>query len=70
MGINPSAFTTQAIADNTEVTLELLPQRPTDSTVISPAKQPGRVFGYYNPGANVVELYVVNASGLGYVRVG
>lgn len=70
MAINPSAIASQSVKTNNAVVIEILPVRPEENTLISPPKAAGQLCGYYDSARNWVELYVVSASGIRYLRVG
>jgi len=50
--------------------LEFLGSRPNNSTLISPARPAGQMCGYYDATTQTVELYIVDASGIRFKRVG
>ena len=69
MPISSAHFSAVSVA-TVPVVLEFLPERPTNTTLISPSKPTGQLCGYYDAINQRVELYVVDASGLRYKRVG
>jgi hypothetical protein len=70
MSISPSHFGAVPVSQNQQVVIEMLAERPNDSTLISPAKTPMQLCGYYNAVGDYVELYIVAASGIRYLRIG
>ena len=69
MAVNRSFISTQDISQVTNVTIEIVATRPDMNTLISPPETPNRMVGYYNGTGDFVELYVVDASGLRWIRV-
>ena len=70
MAINPSAIGSQSVADqSTPFVIEMLTAQPNTSDLLSPARPPGQVCGYYNGAIDAVELYVVNSAGLRFFRI-
>jgi hypothetical protein len=69
MAISPAHFSTTPITQ-APVVLEFLGSRPNNSTLISPARPAGQMCGYYDATTQTVELYIVDASGIRFKRVG
>jgi len=71
MGIEPSAIASQSIASqDVPVVIELLTVQPIAGALLTTARPPGQLVGFYNGSTDVVELYVVANSGLRLLRVG
>lgn len=71
MPINSSALATKQLTDqDTPTVIELLTSPPILSQALSPTRPPGQLVGFYNGTLGVVELYVVNNQGDGFLRVG
>lgn len=70
MAINPSAIGATPVT-NGEVAfaIEMLAEQPSTSGVFTPARPAGQICGFYNGATDLVELYVVNNSGIRFVRV-
>ena len=69
MAVNRSFISTQDISQVTNATIEIVATRPDMNTLISPPETPNRMVGYYNGIGDFVELYVVDAIGLRWIRV-
>jgi hypothetical protein len=69
MAINRSFVSTQDISQVTNATVEIVATRPDMNNLIDPPETPNRMIGYYNGLGDFVELYVVDASGLRWIRV-
>ena len=69
MAINRSFVGTQDISTVTNATIEIVLDRPDTTTVLSVPEKPNRLVGYYNAALNGVELYVVDRSGLRWLRI-
>lgn len=68
MAINRSFISTEAA--NTALTaVEMVNFRPDTVTLNDPPETPYRIVGYYNLQFDAVELYVVDPSGLRWLRV-
>ncbi|ADF42383.1 hypothetical protein S-CBS2_gp027 [Synechococcus phage S-CBS2] len=70
MAISPSHFSAASVKDNKDVVIEMLASRPTVDGIFSPARTPGLLCGYYNATGDYVELYMVAASGIRFLRIG
>lgn len=53
----------------TNATIEIVLDRPDTSTVLTTPETPNRLVGYYDPILQGVELYVVDRSGLRWMRI-
>ena len=69
MAINRSFVSTQDISQITNATIEIVATRPDTNSLIDPPETPNRMIGYYNGLGDFVELYVVDATGLRWIRV-
>lgn len=69
MAINRSFIATQDISTVTNAVIEIVPVRPDTTTTLNPAGTPRRLVGYYSSESDSVELYVVDESGLRWIRV-
>lgn len=68
MAINRSFISTEAA--NTALTaVEMVSFRPDTETLNDPLETPYRIVGYYSLQFDAVELYVVDPSGLRWIRV-
>ena len=70
MAINPSNLAAQPINTNYDVTIQMLPQRPAAGAFNATADVPHKLVGYYDGFTDSVELYIVDASGHRYLRIG
>ena len=70
MAINGNLITSKAVEDNNAIVIEMLGTRPLVGSAFTPARKPGQLCGYYDATNQRVELYMVNASGIRFVRVG
>lgn len=69
MPINRVSFTTEAIADNTDITLEILQTRPEENVYLDTPVTPNKMFGYFNNLVGGVELYITDSTGRRYIKV-
>lgn len=69
MAINPSGIKSVEISQDANTCIQLLPTRPVEGAVFSPAKQPGLLVGFYNGVLDGVEIFVVDYTGTRYVRM-
>ena len=69
MAINPGFIAAQPVSQNNEVYIEFLAEEPPYDLILDTPKPPGLLLGYYNPIYNVVNLYIVGATGLRLSRV-
>lgn len=71
MSINHTFLGTKNISDPDVISvIEFLQFQPVEGTIYSPARTPGQLVGSYNGVTDLVELYVVNNAGTGFLRVG
>ena len=70
MAINKSFVSTNSTERYNATSIEILSSEPPANGVLTVAKEPGQVVGYYNGTTDVVTLYVVLGSGLKMARVG
>lgn len=70
MAINNSMIQSKSVKTNTETVIELLSEKPNPSTILTTARPPGQLLGYYVATGGYVELYIVEASGIRLRRVG
>jgi hypothetical protein len=68
MTINRSFISTEP-ASEALTRIEIVAQRPSTDVLNDPPETPLRIVGYYNQQLNAVELYVVDRSGLRWIRV-
>lgn len=70
MAIDPSSIgTTSAASRDVVGVIEMLTSQPTTGLVLSTAKPPGQLLGWYNGASGHIELYVVGSSGIRLLRV-
>jgi len=69
MAINRSFVGTQDISTVTNATIEIVDVRPDTNALLDPLETPNRLVGYYSSDIDGVELYVVDRSGLRWLRV-
>jgi len=69
MAINPSQLGAQAITSNYDVTIELLPTRPSAGAYNTTTDTPNKLVGYYDAVQDHVELYIVDNTGYRYLRI-
>lgn len=69
MPINRVSFTTQALTENTDITLEILQVRPVEGVYLSTPVTPNKMFGYFNNLVGGVELYISDSTGYRYMKV-
>ena len=69
MTINRAFVSSQDISTVTNATIEILDVRPDTSTVLTVPETPNRLVGYYDSTLQGVELYVVDRSGLRWIRI-
>ena len=70
MAINGNVITSLAVTENTALVIEMLSTRPELGGTFTPARPAGQLCGYYDASTDSVELYVVNASGIRFLRIG
>lgn len=69
MAISRSFVSTQDISTVTNTTIELVAVRPNLDVFNDPVETPNRMVGYHDSISDSVELYVVDRSGLRWLRV-
>lgn len=69
MAINRVQITSEAIAENTDITLELLQVRPDTSAYLDTPVKPNKMVGYFNNLSGGVELYITDPTGRRYIKV-
>lgn len=70
MAINRVSFSSESIKENYDITLELLTTRPVEGEYLTTAVTPNRMVGYYNNSLDKVELFITDATGYRYIKVG
>ncbi len=68
MTINPGYISSQPISEDVDVTISLISTRPDPTVLLDPPQSPGLIVGFYNGAIDVVELYIVNGAGTGYIK--
>lgn len=69
---NPSISTSDSASEAQAFRLEMLDGTQPDLSpraFISPPTTPNRLYGWYNGSSDMVELFMTNSAGNGYVRV-
>ena len=69
MTIQRSFVGTQAISQNTEITIELLQSPPNTAEYLNVPVSPHTLVGFYNDVLDAVELYVTDGTGRRYIKV-
>jgi hypothetical protein len=69
MAINRSFVSTQDVSTVTNTTIEIVAVRPSLDILNDPPETPNRMVGYHDSVSDSVELYVVDRSGLRWLRV-
>lgn len=69
MPINPSQIAATPLSQSPDFTIELVSVRPSLTDPLQVAKVPGQLVGFYNNSQGVVELYIVDTSGLRLAKV-
>jgi hypothetical protein len=70
MAINSASFGAVPIQQTGKVALTLVSARPDPSAQLDPARTPGELIAYYNPGTDKVELFTASAGGTFWMEVG
>ena len=68
MAINRVSFSAEALTSNTDITLELLPDRPDVNAYLATPVTPNRMVGFLSP-QGYVELFITDSEGRRYVKV-
>lgn len=69
MAIEGTYLASSSVTTNTTIVIEMLSSRPVLGAVFTPAKPVGQLCGYYDAMTGNVELYVVAASGIRFLKV-
>ena len=72
MPINRPSFSTIDTEDSvSSIRLKMLPGRPdmTPENLLDPPWPPGHIYAWYNGSTDMVELYMTNFNGTGFLRV-
>ena len=69
MAINPVSMTSESVMTNTDAIIEVVYAEPNLSILLDPPSTPGRILGFFNGSTGVVNLYMVDNSGLQLLRV-
>ena len=69
MAINPVSMTSQSLTTNTQAIIEVVYAEPNLNVLLDPPATPGRLLGFFNGVSGVVNLYMVDNSGLRLLRV-
>jgi hypothetical protein len=69
---NPSISTSDNASEAQAWRIEMTDTMPeiNPNYFISPPVTPNRVYGWYNGASDMVELFMTNSAGNGYVRIG
>lgn len=69
MAINPVSMTSESVMTNTDAIIEVVYAEPNLNILLDPPSIPGRILGFFNGSTGVVNLYMVDNSGLRLLRV-
>ena len=69
MAINPVSMTSESIKTNTDAIIEVVYAEPDLNILLDPPDTPGRILGFFNGASGVINLYIVDNSGLRLMRV-
>ena len=69
MAINPVSMTSESITTNTEAIIEIVYYEPDPNRLLEVPQTPGKLIGAFNGAQGVVNLYVIDNSGLRMLRV-
>ena len=69
MAINPVSITSESVTTNTGTIIEVVYSEPDLGILLDPPDIPGRVLGFFNGSTGVINLYMVDNSGLRLLRV-
>ena len=69
MAINPVSMTSESITTNTDAIIEVVYAEPNLDLLLDPPGTPGRILGFFNGTTGVVNLYMIDNSGLRLLRV-
>ena len=70
MAINRSSISAKSIREDTDLTIVLLQAPPNTQQYLDVPVAPNVLVGFYNDVTDVVQLYVTDATGRRYIRVG
>ena len=70
MAINPVSMTSESITTNTDAVIQVVYSEPNLAILLDPPDIPGRMLGFFNGSTGVINLYMVDNSGLRLLRVG
>jgi hypothetical protein len=69
MAINRVSIGSQSIKTNTDSVIEILYTEPDVNALIDPPDTPGKLVGYYDGNSDSVRLFIIDNSGLRYLKV-
>jgi|14BtaG_2_1085337.scaffolds.fasta_scaffold01643_8 hypothetical protein len=69
MAINPVSMTSQSVTTNTDAIIQVVYAEPDPTALLATADIPGRLLAFFNGSSGVVNLYMVDNSGLRLLRV-
>ena len=69
MTINPVSMTSESVMTNTDAIIEVVYVEPDLNVLLDPPGVPGRILGFFNGSTGVVNLYMIDNSGLRLLRV-
>ena len=69
MAINPVSMTSESITTNTEAIIEIVYYQPDPNVLLPAPMTPGKLIGSFNGAQGIVNLYVVDNSGLRLLRI-
>ena len=70
MAINPVSMTSESTTTNTDAVIQVVYSEPNLAILLDPPDIPGRMLGFFNGSTGVINLYMVDNSGLRLLRVG
>jgi hypothetical protein len=69
MAINSPGIGTEDVAQSYQLPIELATTRPSTTEAFVNPKIPGQLVGFYNGLTNSVDLYIVDVSGIRYLKI-
>jgi len=69
MAINRTSFSTENLATDHDVAIQMVATRPDPQETLVTPVNPNIMIGYYNTSLNVVELFISNSGGTQYLKV-
>ena len=69
MAINSPGIGTEDVAQSYQLPIELATTRPSTTEVLTTSKVPGQLVGFYNGSTDSVDLYIVDVSGIRYLKI-